>query len=108
MNLTSKHCVPCEGGVKPFTTDKIQEYLKEVPGWSVVDDKKIKKEFHFEKYLDGIEFTRHVGELADSEGHHPDIHVYYKRVEIELMTHAIGGLSENDFILASKIDKLNN
>lgn len=105
MDLTKKHCVPCEGGVEPYTRKKIEEYIKLLDDkWEVIDDKKIRKNFLFDSYMDGINFVVEVGKLADSEGHHPDMLVVYKRVEVTLTTHAIGGLSENDFILASKIN----
>lgn len=108
MNLTAKHCVPCEGGVEPFDKEKVTQYLTYTPSgkWENLDYKKIRRDFHFNSYMEGINFAVKVGEIAESEGHHPDIHIYYKRVEIILTTHAIGGLSENDFILASKIDAL--
>lgn len=108
MDFTKKHCVPCEGGVDPYTGEQIEEYRKVLDSdWQVVDNKKLKREFHFESYMAGAKFTLKVAELADSEDHHPDMTLFYKRVEVILTTHAIGGLSENDFIIASKIDLLN-
>lgn len=103
--LLQKTCVPCEGGTAPFSPEKIQEYmaLLDKP-WEVVENKKIRKTFRFSNYQKTIDFVNRVAALAESEGHHPDMHVYWGRVVIELWTHAIGGLSENDFILAAKID----
>ena len=104
--LKEKHCVPCRGGVPPMTTTQAQEYLKELAGWQLVEGKKIAKEFKFPRYLDGMAFAQKVGELAEREGHHPHIHVFYKKVRIEIWTHKIDGLTESDFILAAKIDDL--
>lgn len=106
MKLASKKCLPCEGGVAPLAGDKISEYLKELGGgWTVLDNKKIQKEFVFRDFKAALAFVNKVGEIAEKDQHHPDIHlVSYKKVVIELSTHAIGGLSENDFILAAKVD----
>jgi len=107
-NLAAKKCVPCEGGTPPLESEKIQEYLKQVEGWEVVDDKLIKKTFKFKTFREAIDFVNQVANLAEDEGHHPDILIRYNRVTFELTTHAIKGLSENDFIMASKIDLLHN
>lgn len=107
MDLTQKKCVACEGGVKPFTKEQAAEYLKETPGWRVLPDNlKIDREFKFKDFKEAMVFINKAGDLAESEGHHPDIHVFYNRVRLELSTHSIGGLSENDFILAAKINQL--
>jgi 4a-hydroxytetrahydrobiopterin dehydratase len=106
MTLKEKHCVPCRGGVPPFTLEQAQEYLRQVKDWELSEGKKIVKEFKFAKYLDGIAFAQRVAELAEQEGHHPNIHIFYKRVRIEIWTHKIDGLTESDFILAAKIDDL--
>lgn len=107
MDLLSKKCVPCEGGMEPFDQKLIEIYLKELGNdWFVLEDRKITKDFQFRKYSQTIDFFNKVAELADAENHHPVMHVYYGKVAIELWTHAINGLSENDFILAAKIDKV--
>ncbi|MFZ3011766.1 MAG: 4a-hydroxytetrahydrobiopterin dehydratase [Minisyncoccia bacterium] len=109
MDLSNKKCIPCEaGGVDPFSEAQAEEYLKEVSGW-VLDEKaqKIWKEFKFQDFLEAIKFVNLVAGIAEGEGHHPDIHIYYNKVTLELSTHAIGGLSLNDFILAAKIDEQN-
>ena len=104
-NLISKKCVPCEGGTPPLEAEKIQEYLKELEGgWEVRENKMIARRFKFKTFRESIDFVNRVANLAESEGHHPDIIIRYNKVTLELSTHAIGGLSENDFILASKID----
>ncbi|MBI2098702.1 MAG: 4a-hydroxytetrahydrobiopterin dehydratase [Candidatus Wildermuthbacteria bacterium] len=104
VNLVSKKCVPCEGGTPPLEAEKIQEYLKEVEGWEAREGKMITRRFTFKSFREAIDFVNRVAGLAEREGHHPDIIIRYNKVTLELSTHAIGGLSENDFILASKID----
>lgn len=107
MELTKKKCVPCEGGVPKLTPEEIarySSYLKKP--WEVVDDIKITKEFSFKDYPAVIAFVNSVARIADGEGHHPVLHVYYSKVNVDIWTHAIMGLSENDFILAAKIDEL--
>ncbi|MFA6136326.1 MAG: 4a-hydroxytetrahydrobiopterin dehydratase [Candidatus Paceibacterota bacterium] len=106
-NLTQKKCLPCEGGVPPLDKTQMEELIKETPGWEITEEgKKIKREFKFKDFKETIVFVNKVAELAESEGHHPDIHIFYSRLELELWTHMIGGLSENDFILAAKINAL--
>ena len=106
-SLVSKKCVPCEGGTPPLEGEKIQEYLSELKSsWELENNKKIKKTFAFKKYREGIEFVNRVADIAEEENHHPDIHILYTKVTLVLTTHAIGGLSENDFIVAAKIDLL--
>lgn len=107
MDLAKAKCVPCEGGVEPLKGKKIQEFLSQLKSdWLVVDAKLIKREFKFKNFKESIEFVNKVAEIAEREGHHPDIHIFYNRVTIELWTHAIGGLFDNDFILAAKIEEL--
>ena len=110
-NLASKKCVPCEGGTPPLEGEKIQEYLKQVEGWELKEGipstpLRINKTFKFKTFRESIDFVNQAANLAEEEGHHPDIHIRYNRVTFELTTHAIKGLSENDFIMASKIDLL--
>ncbi|MDP3954038.1 MAG: 4a-hydroxytetrahydrobiopterin dehydratase [bacterium] len=103
--LSDKHCVPCEGGAKPLSGDKLDEYLKQVKDWETLDSsRKITKHFEFKDFKEAMDFIGKVADIAESEGHHPDIHIFYNKVQLVLWTHAINGLSENDFILASKID----
>ena len=107
MDLSTKKCVPCEGGVPPLSSEEVVQYLKYINGdWKLSGKIKISREFLFVNYRHTMDFVNKVANIAESEGHHPVLHVYYSRVEVELWTHAINGLSENDFILASKIDKL--
>jgi len=104
-DLLNKKCVPCEGGVSPLSGPDLQDYLDEVHTWVLSSDaKKISKEFKFKNFLEAMDFVDRVADIAEEEGHHPDIHIHYNKITLELSTHAIGGLSENDFILAKKID----
>jgi 4a-hydroxytetrahydrobiopterin dehydratase len=106
MDLTRKKCKPCEGGTPPLDQDEISEYRKYIRDDWKVSDKKISKEYSFVNFKHTMDFVNKVAGLAEEEGHHPDMHVHFGKVEIELWTHAIDGLSENDFIMASKIDNL--
>ena len=105
IDLRTKKCVPCEGGVLPIAGAHIQEYLQALTlPWEVLEEKKIRHEFVFKNFKEAMIFVNRVAELAEAEGHHPDAHISYNKVVLELWTHAISGLSENDFILASKIE----
>ena len=106
-DLLKKVCKPCEGGVTPLNKADAQDYLDEVPGWELIEDgKKIPKQFKFQDFIGAINFVERVADVAEMEDHHPDIHVYYNKVILELWTHAIGGLSLNDFIVAAKVDQV--
>lgn len=105
MELESKRCVPCEGGVPKLAPAEYEPLLQQVPEWKV-EGESLRRTFSFDTFVEAMAFVQAVGELAEDEGHHPDFHVHYSRVELSLWTHAIGGLSENDFILAAKIDRL--
>ena len=110
-DLTQKKCAPCEGGVTPFDISEIQKYQKKVDGWELVKDKTemffLEKEFTFKNFKQSQSFINQVGDVSESEGHHPDILFGWGYAKIKITTHAIKGLSENDFILAAKIDKIN-
>lgn len=107
-DLQKKHCVPCEGGIAPLARDKVADLLKSVPRWKVASDQKsIRREWNAEDFSAALDFLNRVGEIAENEGHHPDLHLTgYRNVAIELSTHAVRSLTENDFILAAKIDAL--
>lgn len=105
--LAEKKCVPCEGNVPPLGEKEIEEFVKEIADdWKVIDNKKLIREFSFVNFKHTMDFVNKVADIAEQEGHHPDMHVSYGDVKVELWTHSIGGLSENDFILAAKIDRL--
>ena len=105
MDLIKKKCVPCEGGTKPFAESEILEHLKEVSGWTHQNGC-ITKTYSFKNYYEATSFVNAVVWIAHTEDHHPEIHFGYKTCRIEYSTHAIGGISENDFICAAKIEKL--
>ena len=106
--LTQKKCVPCEGGVPKYSLEESQAQLERLSGWRLTHDgQRIRKDWVVKHFLAGMEFFNSVAELAEEEGHHPDLHLFFNdTATTEIYTHAIGGLSENDFILAAKIDEL--
>lgn len=106
--LTTRKCVPCEGGVDPCPLPFVQEQLAQLPGWYLTNqNQRIRKDWTMKNFVQSLDFFNAVGEVAEAEAHHPDLHLEsYRNVSIEIWTHAIGGLSENDFILAAKIDQL--
>ena len=111
-DLSKKKCVPCEGNIPAFDFTEIHKYLKKVDGWDVKDnnDKSyfLIKEFKFDNFKESQKFVNNVGEIAEIEGHHPDISFGWGYATVKIFTHAINGLAESDFILASKIDKIIN
>ncbi len=107
MFLTDKKCVPCEGGVAPLKGQELRDYASQIDSaWRLLGQDKIQRNLDFTDFKEAMGFINDVANLAESEGHHPDIHIFYNKVTLELWTHAIRGLSENDFILAAKIDVL--
>ena len=111
-DLLNKKCVPCEGGVVPFDISEIHKYQKKVDGWDVVKNDNgiylLEKKFEFKNFLESQKFVNAVGIISEEEGHHPEISFGWGYAKINITTHAIEGLSENDFILATKIDKKTN
>ena|SRR5581483_7263078 len=105
--LSKKKCIPCEGGVDPLTKEEAEKLMPELNDWSLIDEAHLlAKGFKFKDFKETMLFVNKVAAIAEEEGHHPDMTVSYNTVTVELMTHAIGGLSENDFIVAAKIDEL--
>ena len=111
-DLLKKKCAPCEGGVAPFDISEIHKYQKKIDGWQIVKNKKniyfLEKKFLFKNFLESQDFVNLIGKIAEEEGHHPDITFGWGYALISITTHAIEGLSENDFILAAKIDNKSN
>jgi 4a-hydroxytetrahydrobiopterin dehydratase len=103
--LTAKKCVPCEGGVAALAEGEVCELLPQVPGWRV-EGGRLRREMRFRDFVTLMAFVNRVAALAEAEGHHPDFSVHYDRLAFEVWTHAIDGLSENDFVLAAKIEAL--
>ena len=111
-DLLKKKCQPCEGGVIPFNISEIHKYQKKVDGWDILKDKKeiffLNKKFNFKNFVESQKFINKIGEISEDEGHHPDISFGWGYAEVKITTHSIEGLSENDFILAAKIDQIVN
>lgn len=113
-DLTKKQCLPCDSGLAPLAEEKIQEFLPQVPGWKLTEGVTAKgkrhlmltREFKFGDFMPAVNFVNRVAAVAEAEGHHPDIYIYYNRVRLDLWTHAITGLFDNDFIIAAKINKI--
>lgn len=106
--LARRHCKPCEGGVDPLPPEQARNLIAQLDDWKLSEDgKSIYRKRSFKNFVEALEHLRRVGEVAEAEQHHPDLHLTgYRNLRIELTTHAIGGLSENDFVLAAKIDRL--
>lgn len=103
-DLISKKCVPCEGGTLPLPSDKIKQLLTQVPNWALEEGKLVRR-FKFNNFKEAISFVNKVADLAEAENHHPNISVFgYRNVKLTFFTHAINGLSENDFIMAAKVN----
>lgn len=107
INLTAKKCTPCQGGVPPMSCDVAEEHLNEVPGWELLDNaSKLKRTFKFDNFVDAMRLAQRVGELCETEGHHPDLTIGWGYCRVEFQTHKISGLHENDFIMAAKVNQL--
>ena len=108
--LSEKKCIPCEGNIPAFKIEEIHKYLKKVDGWNVKNNENnkyyLEKEFKFKNFLESQNFINKVGNIAETEGHHPDIIFGWGYAKIKIFTHAIKGLAESDFILAAKIDRI--
>ena len=106
MKLREQKCVPCHSGMPPLSHEDAIAMHEEIPEWTLRDNA-VERMFAFKDFKDSIDFVNKVAEIANEQDHHPDIHIYYNKVRIELTTHKIKGLSENDFILAAKINSIN-
>jgi 4a-hydroxytetrahydrobiopterin dehydratase len=104
--LAAKTCVPCRGGVPPLAGEELRGLQKQVEGWEVVNGHHLHKAYTFPDFKSALAFVNRVGEVAEEQGHHPDIYLTWGKVEITIWTHKIDGLTESDFILAAKLDEL--
>jgi 4a-hydroxytetrahydrobiopterin dehydratase len=104
--LASKTCVPCKGGTPPLKGEELEGLQRQVPGWEVVEEHHLRRRFRFENFRESLSFVNRVGELAEEQGHHPDIGFGWGYAEISVWTHKIDGLTESDFIFAAKVDTL--
>ena len=104
--LAEQTCVPCRGGVPPMEADEAERLLKELDGaWTVVETHHLERTYEFPDFAGALEFTNAIGAIAEEQGHHPDIHLSWGRVGVEIWTHKIDGLTESDFVLAAKFDR---
>ena len=105
--LAEKECVPCKGGVPPLKGQELNRLAGELKeGWQAINEHHLEKEFRFKDFREALAFTNKVGELAEAQGHHPDIYLAWGQVKVTIWTHKINGLTESDFVLAAKIDRL--
>lgn len=104
--LAEKTCVPCKGGIPPLKGAELQQFSHQLPNWKVVDQHHITRTFTFPDFQKALDFVNRVGAIAEEQGHHPDILLTWGKVEITIWTHKVQGLTESDFILAAKIDRL--
>jgi 4a-hydroxytetrahydrobiopterin dehydratase len=105
-DLADKQCVPCRGGVPSLEGSKVDELLSQLDGWAIEKGHHLTRSFTFPNFVTALAFVNKVGDVAEEQGHHPDIHLAWGRVKVETWTHKIDGLTESDFILAAKIDRL--
>ena len=105
-SLAERECVPCRGGVPPLKGAEIENLLGQLSGWEVIAEHHLRKEYKFKNFRETLDFVNRIGELAESQGHHPDICFGWGKAEVTIWTHKIDGLTESDFVLAAKIDKL--
>ena len=104
--LAERQCIPCRGGVPPLQGDELKALSAQLPGWEVINEHHLQKTCKFKDFREALDFVNRVGELAEAQGHHPDICFGWGKAEISIWTHKIDGLTESDFVLAAKIDKL--
>lgn len=105
--LAGKSCVPCRGGVPPLTAAEAEGLRRQTPGWTLAESAtRLMRRFEFRDFVEAMRFVNRVADLAEEQGHHPDIAIHWNRVDLTLWTHKIGGLHQNDFILAARIDRL--
>jgi 4a-hydroxytetrahydrobiopterin dehydratase len=105
-DLASKTCVPCRGGTPPLKGEELDDLWRQIPGWEVVEEHHLRRRFRFKNFRQALDFVNRVGELAEEQGHHPDVGFGWGYAEVTVYTHKIDGLTESDFILAAKISEL--
>lgn len=106
VDLANKTCVPCEGGVPALRGDELKEYEQQVPGWHVVESHHLEREFSFPDFKSALAFVNKIGDIAEAQGHHPEIRFTWGKARINIWTHKVNGLTESDFILAAKISQV--
>ena len=106
MELAQKQCVPCRGGVPSLKGAELEALKRQVPGWDVVNEHHLKKTYTFPDFVKALDFVNKAGAIAEQQGHHPDLYLSWGKVGVEIWTHKIDGLTESDFILAAKLEKI--
>jgi 4a-hydroxytetrahydrobiopterin dehydratase len=106
MSLAEKSCVPCKGGTPPLKGQALEDLHREVPDWEVINEHHLKRAYKFPDFMKALAFVNKVGEVAEKEGHHPDILLGWGKAEVTTWTHSVDGLTESDFILAAKVDRI--
>lgn len=105
-NLADQHCVPCRGGVPPLRGDQLIPYAKQLPDWKIIEEHHVAKGFLFPDFKASLDFVNRIGAVAEQEGHHPNLCLEWGKVDVRIYTHKVRGLTESDFVLAAKIDRL--
>ncbi len=105
QGLADRTCVPCKGGVPPLTASEIAQLLPQLDGWEAEDDKRLARTYRFKNFAEAMAYANHVAAIAEEQAHHPDLHVAWGRVRVEVWTHKIDGLTESDFVFAAKCDR---
>ena len=105
-DLAERQCVPCRGGVPSLTAEEIKPFAEQIPDWEVVNQHHVQRSYEFSNFREALEFVNRIGALAEAQGHHPDICFGWGKADVSIWTHKINGLTESDFVLAAKIDKL--
>ena len=105
MKLSEQKCMACEGGIEPLTLEEAQNLGKQVPNWTITE-KQIERTYKFKNFVEAMDFANEITKIAESENHHPNLHISYGKVKVVLYTHSVGGITINDFIVASKIDEI--
>ena len=106
MNLADKKCVPCRGGVPPLKGEQLEQIAAQLAGWQVVAEHHLVKVYTFPDFRTALDFVNRAGAIAEEQGHHPDLYLSWGKVEVKVWTHKVNGLTESDFILAAKIDRI--
>ena len=104
--LSSENCIPCKGGVPPLKEEEIKPLHAQVPDWSVINNHHLSRTYSFKNFVEALAFVNRVGDMAEAQNHHPDIHLSWGKVQIEIWTHKIDGLTRSDFVFAAKCDTL--
>jgi 4a-hydroxytetrahydrobiopterin dehydratase len=105
-NLAEKHCVPCRGGTPPLSGAELLPYAQQLPDWKIIEEHHVAKSFRFPDFKAGLDFVNRVGAVAEAEGHHPDLCLAWGKVDVQIYTHKIRGLTESDFVMAAKVDQI--